>query len=868
LKLLIFFMKTKVWEDTSIEANIFYNQPTGILAFNIEFEITICNKSFSEKTDKIGTSIKGSYLFDKVSFDDKASSIKSQVRAGSNFKNFISIAEKRFEVDIVPLWADSKVVGGSISLGEEIEGNPQLSYLSKTGFKSVIESAPMTMMIFRKDGSVFYTNQHYKDLWDLSDKELYLIHEYYNIFDDLQLNSQAIGPYLKKAFAGQLVEVPVIKYKLDYSGLGRVNCEAKENWILGHFFPLENNENGESLVAVIFSEITRQIEAEQAFKQSQERLELALEGGELGIWDWDLENNAMVYNKQWAKILGYELDEIDMFSWTGLVHPDDLGWVEKRLNDHIAGKSDAYFAEYRVKSKAGDWKWILDRGKVVEFNQEGKAKRIAGTHLDITSKKGSEVVLKASEERYRSLVDNLPIGVAIVQDDKVAYANQELHSIVKSTSNADLIGMPASKYFKDPEAYHERLNSIVEEQRSDARRELQITDLDGNRVCIELTSIPFVLNGKPAVQSIVNNIQKRKEFEAQNLKSEKLLSQLFENAPMGIVMLGFDDEILKVNKGFEQMFGYNTQEVVGRFINDIIVPDDLAHEGIEFSKDSAEGKSLYSETFRVSKSGENVPVMIHTLPVIHDGQRLGVYGIYIDLRKRVKVEEELKTRNLELDNFVYKVSHDLRSPLASILGLINLVKLEGGFQDSFEYLKLMENQVHKLDHFIHDVLSHSKNLKMSVVTSPINFEEVIEKCIADLSYLPGFDDVIKNITVAGGGFLSDKWRINEIFRNLIANCIKYKDGSKNTSEMSINVSVVDNGCNITIEDNGIGIVKECVPRIFEMFYRATDTSKGSGIGLYIVKNAVEKLGGSINLKSEHTKGTIFNIEIPNLESKS
>jgi signal transduction histidine kinase len=232
----------------------------------------------------------------------------------------------------------------------------------------------------------------------------------------------------------------------------------------------------------------------------------------------------------------------------------------------------------------------------------------------------------------------------------------------------------------------------------------------------------------------------------------------------------------------------------------------------------------------------------------------------------MKVEEELKVRNLELDNFVYKVSHDLRSPLASILGLINLVKLEGGFEDSLEYLKLMENQVHKLDHFIHDVLSHSKNLKMSLVSTPIDFEELIQKCVNDLSYIRDFDKVTKNITIETDGFLSDKWRINEIFRNLIANSIQYKDSSKDECSLDITVKEIDGNCEIKISDNGIGIQEESVPRIFEMFYRATDTSKGSGIGLYIVKNAVDKLEGTIDIESEYGVGTVFTIKFPALKS--
>ena len=859
-------MRTKVSEKTSLEANIFFNQSTAILGFNSEFEITICNRSFSKEANIDPAEIKGENLFSAFKFSSSSDEIRNIISAGEELTCIINLDQSRFEVTILPLWGDEVIIGGTLTLGEEVVGNAKLNFLSKTGFKSVIEKAPMTIMIFRENGSVFYTNQHYKELWELSDRELYLIHEYYNVFEDAQLNSQAIGPYLKKAFQGKTVELPVVEYVLDYSGLGRKENTLKANWLLGYFFPMENPDSNENLVALIFTEITRQVEAEQAFKVSQERLELALEGGELGIWDWSLENNTIVYNRQWAKILGYEVDELDVNSWKDLVHPEDFSWVEKELNDHIQGKSDTYLAEYRVLSKSGDWKWILDRGKAVEFSSTGKAKRISGTHLDITATKQNEEVLKNSEARYRSLIENLPTGVAIVQDDEVVYANPELHSILKSNVENELIGQTASECFTDTSSYNKRVNNILNTNTPEPTKEVEIKDLQGNKRCVEITSIPFIFNDRPAVQSIVNDVEDRREVEKQTQKAEKLLSQLFENAPMGIVMLGFDDEILKINKGFEQIFGFNSDEVVGKYIDDIIVPQDLKEEGIGLSVESGKGDMVYCESIRSSKSNEHVPVMIYTLPVIHEEQRLGVYGIYVDLRQRVKIEEELKVRNLELDNFVYKVSHDLRSPLASILGLINLVKLEGGFQDSMEYLKLMENQVHKLDDFIHDVLSHSKNLKMSLISAPIDFNEIINKCVSDLSYLKGFDKVVKSISVNAEGFLSDNWRINEIFRNLIANSIKYKDGRKDYCELDISVQLIEDTCEIKISDNGIGIPKESIPHIFEMFYRATETSTGSGIGLYIVKNAVEKLNGTIRIESEHRVGTSFIMNIPTLKN--
>ena len=735
-------MRTKIRATNSLEANIFFNQPTSVIAFNKELEVIACNKSFGTKAGIDPYETKGMSIFSIIGNEAEGKELIDKSISGSKCSGFIWINGKRIEAEFNPVQDEAGHTSVSITLGEEVVGSHKLNHLSKSGFKSVIEKAPMTIMIFRSDGSVFYTNQHYKELWGLTERELYLIHEYYNIYEDPQLSNQAIGPYIKKAFEGNNVELPVIHYKLDYAGLGRKGSQSKENWLMGHFFTLRHPELKEDLTALIFADITREIDAEKAFKKTQERLEMALEGGELGTWDWDLINDCIVYNAQWAKMLGYDLDEMDVLSWEKLVHPDDITWVKEKLNNHIAGYSDAYEAEYRIQSKTGDWKWILDRGKVVELSHDGIARRVSGTHLDITNQKKNEL---------------------------------------------------------------------------------------------------------------------------QTLKAEKLLSQLFENAPMGIVMLGFDDEILKVNKGFEKIFGYTQEEIIGRYINNVIVPTDRIKEGEQLSKDSADGKMVYFETERLSKTKETVPVMIYTLPVMHDGKRLGVYGIYVDIRKRMKVEEELKVRNLELDNFVYKVSHDLRAPLASILGLINLVKLEGGLDHSIEYLKLMENQVHKLDHFIHDVLSHSKNLKMSVITTDINFEEIIDKCLADLSYLEGSGRIRKNISIEKAEFKSDKWRINEIFRNLIANTIKYQDTNKEDSFMEITVKANSEECLISISDNGIGIQQENLPHIFEMFYRATDSSSGSGIGLYIVKNAIEKLEGKIEIESYYGEGTTFTIWLPALE---
>jgi signal transduction histidine kinase len=233
------------------------------------------------------------------------------------------------------------------------------------------------------------------------------------------------------------------------------------------------------------------------------------------------------------------------------------------------------------------------------------------------------------------------------------------------------------------------------------------------------------------------------------------------------------------------------------------------------------------------------------------------------MTEQKKTEEELKIRNAELDNFVYKVSHDLRAPLSSVLGLVNVAKLEGNTDSLEDYIKIIGQKVSQLDGFISDVLSHSKNLKLDVKIELIDLHKLVSQTFTSLDYMKGVDQIKKNIRIEGVSFFSDPWRLGEIFRNLISNAIKYRDLEKDTQSISINIHTTPQQSSILFSDNGIGIDDTNIKKVFDMFYRASAQSDGSGLGLYIVKNAMEKLGGSIQVNSNLGKGTSFELKIPN-----
>lgn len=354
-----------------------------------------------------------------------------------------------------------------------------------------------------------------------------------------------------------------------------------------------------------------------------------------------------------------------------------------------------------------------------------------------------------------------------------------------------------------------------------------------------------------------------RSLEARTKKNETLLEQLFQTIPMAVVLLTGNGKVSQVNKGFEEMFGYTLDELKDKSINDFIVPEELAHEGIDLHNVVASNHVILRETVRLHRSGRALNVLLYGMPVKFDSQTIGIYGVYIDITARKRIEEELKIRNAELDNFVYKVSHDLRAPLSSILGLVNLAKLPGNTDNPMEYIDLIGSKVEHLDNFIGDVLSHSKNLKMDVAVALVDFGKIIDQTFQDLNYLDGAKGISRIERIEGIDFYSDPWRISEIMRNLISNAIKYRKLDHAASEIGIRVNVDHMRAEISFADNGIGIDEPNLTKIFEMFYRATEQSDGSGIGLYIVRNAVDKLGGQISVASRLGQGTRFTIILPN-----
>lgn len=232
-----------------------------------------------------------------------------------------------------------------------------------------------------------------------------------------------------------------------------------------------------------------------------------------------------------------------------------------------------------------------------------------------------------------------------------------------------------------------------------------------------------------------------------------------------------------------------------------------------------------------------------------------------ELRER---NQELEKAYSELEKFVYSASHDLRAPLVSVLGLVKLAKIENEGSGCIDYLDKIESSVDKLDHLLRNVINYYRNGKLEKQQDEIDFEKLLNESLESFEYYENADQIDFSVkTEQEGTFIGDESRLKIILNNLISNAIKYQRQEESHKKVELRATAVNGSASIEVVDNGIGIEPGKEQDIFSMFNHSNAKNAGSGIGLYIVKETLDKLSGSIEVESQPGKGSKFIIKIPN-----
>jgi len=187
-------------------------------------------------------------------------------------------------------------------------------------------------------------------------------------------------------------------------------------------------------------------------EEDKDRMELALQAADQGMWDWDIRSGDVIINDRLAEMLGYSAEEIKprLNSWQKLIHPDDISFVNKSMSAHLEGRPPLFELEYRMRCKSGDWLWILDRGKVMERDANGDALRMTGMHLDITDRKLAEKALRESEGQKNAILDGITTNLAFVNEDlEILWVNRASANSV-NVSPEEMIGHKCHEFWGDP----------------------------------------------------------------------------------------------------------------------------------------------------------------------------------------------------------------------------------------------------------------------------------------------------------------------------------------------------------------------------------------------------------------------------------
>ncbi|GEM_PF-1896440 len=646
--------------------------------------------------------------------------------------------------------------------------------------------------------------------------------------------------------------------------------------------------------------------------------------------DW----TAFFVSEGFERLAGYSIDEIseeNSFNLSKLIHPDFHENVWLKTQEALK-PGEVFIFEYPIITKNGDRKWIWERGRGV-FDEEGELNYIEGFISDITERKRSEEYIRKrlSMEELHVRVSEAAVGhenVTEVLEQILADLGGTIEAsrayIFKHNHSNDTLKNTLEWCAEGIEPQIQNMQEIPAGDFSDWTKPLS----EGKIVCEHnaenvtnpvikemlleqeikaILMVPLFVNGEyfgfmgfddciatrnwdnediemlKSISLTISNLLERRKAEESLIQERARLDNIIKSNNLGTWEWNLQTDEIIYNHRWAEIVGYSLEELE---LNSIETWRQLMHPEDEVKSDDIlqqhiEGKiPFYECEVRMKhKDGHWVWVLDKgkIMTFMPNGKPEWIYGTHTEITASKLVEQEIKKQNLELekrntelDRFVYSTSHDLRAPLASLLGLITIAESNSSEEDyeQLEILKMMEKSVRRLDGFIGDILDYSRNLRQDVERELIDFEEMVQEQVEGLEHLNDLVDHKVNVSVkCSGDFYSDKRRISVILNNLISNAVKYLDPEKDKSVVNIDIQSDDQIAKIIIEDNGIGIKEEHHEKIFDMFYRATAVSDGSGIGLYITKESVEKLGGSLSMESTPGEGTRFLVKLPNLKHK-
>lgn len=646
---------------------------------------------------------------------------------------------------------------------------------------------------------------------------------------------------------------------------------------------------GKRVLQGFFRDVSKHLKTESALQESEKKFKTLTEKSRVGVYL--IQDDIFRYvNPEAARIFGYTPGEIiDKMKPTDFVIPEDLPLARENIRKRINGEIGDINYGFRGKKKDGSPLYIEVFGTRTDY--QGKP-AIIGTLLDVTERHRTQQDLQKSEERYRTLVDNLPIGVIVYRDRKIRFLNRKLAEIGELPDPSTVIGHDVFNFVHPDSraAAAERIKTLIITGRPLPPMQLKTMSPRGKVFDMEVTSIPISYEGEDCVMSIFQDLTARKQAEEGLRESEERYRTLATNVPAGIVVHSggvirycncIASDLLRLP---------SPDDLTGRNVIDFIHPDSLPEVKGRITSSSGEGESFNSVEEKVlAADGSVLEVETSSVPITYMGERC-VMAILQDITARKRAEnalqeahsqltaanEELERRvmertsqladlNKELEAFSYSAAHDMVAPLRRINIFSDLLEKESALnltEEQRENIKMIHKSVAHMMGLVDGLLNLSTTGRRPLEKEPVVLSEILGEVISDIK-AETHDRKIEWSTQALPQVLCDRAMIRQVLANLISNSVKYTS-SRETALIKVTYELRGGEHVVCVRDNGVGFSMENQDRVFGVFQRLhkPEEFSGTGIGLSIVKRIIARHGGRVWAESAPDKGAAFWFTLP------
>jgi PAS domain S-box-containing protein len=627
-------------------------------------------------------------------------------------------------------------------------------------------------------------------------------------------------------------------------------------------------------------------ERERVREEAAERVQLALRGANLGLWEIDLASGGWVIDESCAAFMGYTVQEIGATParWLGRMHPQDSEPSAAAFSACVNGDAPFYEFIYRIRHRDGHWVWMQARGQVITRDKQGKALRIMGTVMDITLLRKADAEVLQARNELEAVFDNMTEALLVYDNQrKLLRANQAgrtIHHMFEPNMPMEVmlplvdLVLPSGEVLAPDQWPSQRAF------RGDFLRnyEVQFRRKDnGHSVSVEYNTAP-VRNAEGQIELLIiahRDVTERRVSTALR-QSEARFRTLIEDAPLAIAILRAG-RIVYSNPRYQTLHGYTRNEqLAGMEWSALVAPESHSMTDARralIAQDSA--TELSFEVIGLRKGGRRVQELKTTARVeLADGPATLIFAQDISAQKQAEVDlmqarDLAESANRSKAEFLANMSHEIRSPMNVILGLAYLLEKAPLSRDAQDMVRRIRSAGRRLLGIINDILDVSKIEagRMELEHAPFRLSDVIDNVASTMGMAAGDKNIElvvaqEPVDSCGGSFMGDALRLEQVLVNLTSNAIKFTS----TGQVVLRIEVLERQgdrmlMRLSVKDTGIGIAPELQREVFSAFSQADSSTTrkfgGTGLGLTICRQLVTLMGGEIGLDSTPGEGSDF-----------